>query len=126
MVSALRQVKVVELNKEREDNEDASKLVKSLKQVISEAPEHIADMLIKDISHTASEYYSEISSDSNKLEWESSYELFLNDYIDEINQSFDGYMESATDKKSQSVQKIKGNVILSEPKRKDSTLEVSK
>lgn len=76
-------VKVVELNKEREDNEDASKLVKSLKQVISEAPEHIADMLIKDISHTASEYYSEISSDSNKLEWESSYELFLNDYIDE-------------------------------------------
>ena len=65
----------------KKENLEAIEILKKLRKVINEAPEVIANLLIKNISNRASSIYADIASDTNRLEWENSYELALYDYI---------------------------------------------
>ncbi len=64
--------------------EKVNEVIKKLRNVIKNAPEHIAEILIQNVANKASEIYSGIAADSSKLDWEKNYEVVLKDLTDEV------------------------------------------
>ncbi len=86
----LKEKEIKEKEKLIEEHTKAIEVVKKIRNVINKAPERISDLLIRNISLKASDIYSEVARDSNRLEWENSYELALYDNLnkDEVRKEF--------------------------------------
>lgn len=54
-----------------------------IRQIIKQAPEDIAEILVEKVSKKATEIYTKIANDNTRLEWREGYEIILVDNIEE-------------------------------------------
>ena len=62
--------------------EKAIEYLTKIRQIIKQAPEDIAEILIQKVSRKATEIYSIIAGDNTRLEWREGYEVILIDNIE--------------------------------------------